>query len=68
MGRLYEANLQIDKEGDLISPYGYNHRRCRNCMYGEVRKGGISNVCYCALKNKFVSINSLKCCFKPKSV
>lgn len=63
MSSLYTANLQIDKEGDLVNPYVKN--MCRTCMYCESRKGNVSiSIYYCTLKNRFVSPNSVKECFK----
>lgn len=65
MSNIYKQEIQLDKDGDLISPFGISPYRCRNCEYSEIRKGkNTYAICYCNLYEKFVPLDSKKKCFR----
>lgn len=70
MGRLFDRDTYLQNEEDpnpdaIYVPY---HRdTCKDCKFCEARRRGkFTCVFYCTSKNRFVSPNSVKGCFKNK--
>lgn len=68
MSRLFDHDtyLQNEEEPNLNTIYTPYHRdTCKDCNYCEARRTGkFTSVFYCNAKNRFVSPNSVKKCFK----
>lgn len=68
MGRLFDRDtyLQNEEEPSADAIYVPYHRHaCSVCKYCEARRTDkFTSVFYCTSKNRFVSPNSVKECFK----